>query len=136
MRQIEVSTDVFAAIWAARKEGEVNEDQVLRRILGVKAEPAKIQSGLQKRIGFSDPRFGIELEEGFEIFRIYLGREYRAQAFNGGWKLLNDGKTYPSLNQLSRAIGTKIENAWNNWYFTDETGQRQLVTYLRKKVAI
>lgn len=33
MRQIEVSTEVFALIWAARRSGEESEDQILIRIL-------------------------------------------------------------------------------------------------------
>ncbi|WDR03098.1 hypothetical protein PSQ19_02530 [Devosia algicola] len=32
-RTIPVSTEVFAAIWAARKTGEETEDAILRRIL-------------------------------------------------------------------------------------------------------
>jgi len=35
MRQIEVDTDVFAAIWKSRKRTESNENQILRRILGL-----------------------------------------------------------------------------------------------------
>jgi hypothetical protein len=35
IRRIEVSTDVFAAIWASRRPGESTEDEILTRILGV-----------------------------------------------------------------------------------------------------
>lgn len=42
MRNIQVSTDVFAAIWKKRQDGEQNEDAILARLLGVKmAEPAE-----------------------------------------------------------------------------------------------
>lgn len=34
MRSIEISTEVFALIWAARQEGEETEDQILKRVLG------------------------------------------------------------------------------------------------------
>jgi hypothetical protein len=133
-RQIIVSTDTYAAIWAERRPGEDNEDAVLRRVLhvpsiSVKVENSKIKSNV---IGFRDPRFGIELKEGFEIFRTYQGKEYRATAVGGMWRLENTGAEYPSLNQLSRAIGTSVENAWRNWYFTDSNGKRQLVQALRK----
>lgn len=133
MRPIQVSTDVYAAIWAARKTGEDSEEEILRRTFGV-ATPEAASASLPAtvRIGFSDLRFGIELPEGFQIFRTYRGVEYRAKAINGAWMLMSSGDLYPSLNQLSRAIGTKVENAWYNWYFIDTTGRRQLVTKLRK----
>ena len=35
MRNIRVSTDVFAEIWSQRREGENSEDAVLRRVLGI-----------------------------------------------------------------------------------------------------
>lgn len=34
MRTIDIETDVFAAIWAARKRGEDTENEILSRILG------------------------------------------------------------------------------------------------------
>jgi hypothetical protein len=34
-RDIQLSTDVYAAIWAARQPGEHTEDAILRRLLGV-----------------------------------------------------------------------------------------------------
>jgi hypothetical protein len=37
-RDIQISTDVFSAIWAARKPGENNEDAILRRLLAVSIE--------------------------------------------------------------------------------------------------
>ena len=134
-RQISVSTDTYAAIWGDRKPGEENEDAILRRKFGV-APPSPSESSAgqptQNKIGFRDPRFGIELSEGFEVFRIYLGTEYRAKANGGKWLLAQTGKSYPSLNQLSRAIGAKVENAWNNWYFIGPDGKRQLITALRR----
>jgi hypothetical protein len=39
---------------------------------------------------------------------------------------------HPSFNQLSRAIRTKVENAWNNWYYIEKSGKRQLINNLRK----
>ena|SRR5437879_3134600 len=132
MRPINVSTPVYAAIWAARKHGEETEDAILRRLLEVPLESGPRNGrAASDKIGFRDPRFGIELPEGFEIFRTYLGTEYRAIARDGGWLLTATGKLYPSLNQLSRAVGAKVENAWNNWYFAGNDGKRRLVTSLR-----
>jgi hypothetical protein len=134
MRSIPVSTDTYAAIWARRQPGEESEDDILARVFKVARvpaiKPANGRSTLNK-VGFRDPRFGIELAEGFEIFRTYLGTDYRATAKDGGWVLAHTGKSYPSLNQLSRAIGAKIENAWNNWYYAGADGKRQLITTLR-----
>jgi hypothetical protein len=134
-RQIAVSTDTYAAIWGDRKPGEESEDAILRRKFGVSLQPPpKVSNGYSPsgKIGFRDPRFGIELPEGFEVFRVYLGTEYRAKAINGQWMLQSTGKSYPSFNQLSRAIGAKVENAWNNWYYRGPDGKRYLITGLRK----
>ena len=38
---IQVSTDVYAALWAARKPGEDNEDAILRRVLAVPTEASQ-----------------------------------------------------------------------------------------------
>jgi hypothetical protein len=135
MRSITVSTDTYAAIWGARQPGEDSEDAILRRILKVPRDSStKAANGRSTpdKIGFRDSRFGFEVPEGFEIFRTYLGTDYRAMAKDGSWVLAHTGKSYPSLNQLSRAIGAKVENAWQNWYFTGADGKRQLITSLRK----
>jgi hypothetical protein len=132
MRTINVTTDVYAAIWAARQQGEDTESDILARLLSVPDAPAAQPPPSEKKIGWADPRFGIELPEGFEIFRIYKGTEYRAKAQGGQW-VLPDGRSYPSLNQLSRATSGNIENAWQNWYFLGSDGRRQLITGLRNR---
>lgn len=134
MRSINISTDVYAAIWAARKPREESEDAILKRLLKVNLQeieqrPTKIDFG-----GFNDPRFDLSLPEGFEIFRSYKNEEFRARATGGKWLLLNDGRLYPSLNQLSRASSGNIENAWRNWYFTGRDGKRYLIERLRNDV--
>ncbi len=133
-RPITLSTDVFAAIWAARLPGEESEEEILRRLLKVAAPtpPAVATTPTPTKVGFSDPRWGIELPEGFEIFRIYKSVEYRAKAIDGKWLLTNTGNSYPSLNQLSRAVSGNVENAWQNWYYLDNSGKRKLVMGLRK----
>src|SRR5947209_2304097 len=101
MRTINVSTDVYAAIWAARAPGEETEDAILQRILNVRLAKTN-GSSKHESVGFSDPRFDLTLADGFEIFRNYKHTDFRARATGGKWLLLNDGKLYPSLNQLSR----------------------------------
>ena len=130
MKNVVLETDTYAAVWADRRPGEETEDAIIRRKFGVK--PALVEKRTPAKIGFSDYRFGIELPEGFEIFRTYKGTEYRAKAINGKWLLLSTGETYPSLNQLSRAVSSNVENAWNNWYFKGASGGRRLITEMRK----
>ena len=139
MRSIDVSTDVYAAIWAARQPGEDTEDAILSRVFHIPAAAPSIQVGASSKvtsfkIGFKDARFGIELPEGFEIFRNHKGTEYRAKAYTGKWKLTSDGREFPSLNQLSRATSGNTENAWRNWYFMGKDGKRYLVEGLRSDI--
>jgi hypothetical protein len=79
---------------------------------------------------FRDARYNVELDEGFEFFRHYKGTDYFAKATGGSLLLTNTGQLYPSLNELSRAIGT-WENAWGGWFFLDEKGQRKPLDTLR-----
>jgi hypothetical protein len=129
MRQIQISTEVFAAIWKARREGEANENAILGRLL--KVTPTKSPKVRKDAVGFRDARYGVEFAEGFKIFRTYLGKEHSATAVAGSWMLQDTGDMYPSLNELSRAIGAKTENAWVNWFYVDENGDRAPVSVLR-----
>ena len=141
-RNIQVTTDVYAAIWKAQEEGEGIENDILARVLGVR--PAKAATigatGTGYRdatgTGYRDPRFGVEFPEGFEIFRTYLGKNYRAKATDGLWQLEQTGELYRDRNELSRAIGAKVENAWVNWYYVDPNGDRAVVSTLRDHAKI
>ncbi len=135
MRTIPVSTDVYAAIWQSRQPGEETEEDILRRILNVSQSEAAKHSE-EKKIAFADPKNGVQLDEGFEIFRIYKGKEYRAYATNGTLVRKDNGVAYNSLHQLSRSVSGNMENAWNNWYYIDQAGKRALIQTLRKNPAI
>lgn len=134
MRNIQVSTPVFAAIWGNRQDGEDSEDAILARVLRV--TPGKALRSGRGGTGFTDQRYGVRFVEGSEIFRTYLGKEYRAVANAGCWLLKETGDMYPSLNELSRAIGAKNENAWVNWFYVDENGDRAAVSVLRDHAKI
>ena len=134
MRAIDTSTDVYAAIWAARQPGEDTEDDILRRVLNVPLARPVPQQPVSLGIGFRDSRFDITLPEGFEIFRNYKGTEYRARASNGKWKLVGTSKEFASLNQLSRATSGNIENAWRNWNFMGKDGKRYKIEWLRDDI--
>jgi hypothetical protein len=129
MRTIQVSTDVFAAIWRDRQEGEHNEDQMLRRRYGL-PKPSCSNGADSSDSGVHDPRYGVRFVEGFEIFRTYKGKEYRARAESGAWKLLNTGVRYSTLRALSQAV-VGHENAWDGWRYTDPSGKRRPISDMR-----
>jgi len=142
MRTISISTTVFAKIWSLREDGEETEDAILQRVLGCATgkhaqQPDQTSdTALAPNGGFYDRRFNVHFQEGFEIFRNYLGTDYRARATGGHWVLLNDGSPHRSLNELSRAIGAKRENAWVNWFFLGPNGERRAVSDLRDQSRI
>ena len=116
MRSINVSTAVYAAIWAARREGEDDEDAILHRILGSRADiPAQSTAPAPGTQGFSEPKHKLDLPEGFEIFRKFKGTLHHAHASRGGWKLAGQDALFSSLSELSTAVGAAAENAWRGW---------------------
>lgn len=133
MRSIHVSTEVYAAIWAAREVGEEDEDAVLRRLL--RAPMPSTQSGQISApvgAGVFDGRSGVHFSEGFQIFRLYKGEEYRAVAKNGQWIREDDHTAYRSLNRLNSSIVAGQENVWNgNWKYRDSKGQVFSINALR-----
>ncbi len=133
-RTITVSTDVFAAIWATRQEGEDSEDDILRRILGIESSEKDTQTrqALQGSGGCHDRRNNVHFPQGFEIFRTYKHKEYRAIAQDGNWLRLDTGDLFPTLNQLNTSIAAGTENVWNgNWKFKDEGGTIHSIDKLR-----
>lgn len=132
MRSILVSTDVFACIWSLRRLGEDTEDAILARVLGcVSNNQITASTTSSPRAGLLDSRSGVFFPEGFEVFRTYLGVEYGARVTKGKWVLANDGRAFQSLNELSRAIGAKTENAWLSWLYLNDRGVRHSVSELR-----
>jgi|SRR5580704_10135792 hypothetical protein len=120
VRTFQVSDGTFAAVWSKWQEGDTNEDEILRRILGVAKTPSAIArvNGLGDTIGYRDQRYGVDFPKGFEIFRTFKGQDRRAKAQNGGWAS-DDNRFFRSLNQLSAHIGAPTENAWMGWSYRD-----------------
>jgi hypothetical protein len=135
VRSIAISTDVFARLWSLRKTGEDTEDAILRRILWAPSDVAPSSTAQTQSGGVFDARHNVLFPEGFEVFRSYLGRDYSARAMGGRW-VLGDGRWCASLNELSRAIGAKTENAWQNWFFSDQMGGRRPVSEMRDPTTI
>ena len=134
-RTITVSTDVFAAIWADRKEGEENENEILRRKFGCSTESAvkDVEPTLEISGGVHDTRNGVHFPRGFVAFRRYKRRDYEAVASDGSWLRKDTGESFPTLNQLNKSITAGPENVWNgNWKFRDESGTIQPLDFLRR----
>lgn len=134
MRTITVSTDVFARIWSLRGKGEETEDAILRRVLcdvGRERDSKNPTMSPGGGDGVFDARHGVRFPEGFEIERTYLGKRYSAIVRNGRWAIHGIGGEFARLNELSRAVGTKTENAWVNWFYFDHEGRRRPVSDLR-----
>jgi hypothetical protein len=134
-RTITISTDVFAAIWANRQDGEETEDAILRRVLAcTKASEAAAAPSLPKDEtgGVFDARNGVKFPEGFEILRNYKRKEYQAHARNGFWVRSDNGARYPTLNQLNSSIAAGAENVWNgNWKYRAPDGTLRSIGELR-----
>jgi hypothetical protein len=139
MRNIQVSLDVFQAIWSARKPGQDSEDAILRGVLNVpQANPNVPERDMMVTVGFHDPRYGVKLDPGFTIFRDYKGKHYRATAVQGFWLSAADGKMYGTLNELNKSLNIGgAENAWKAWHYDDlASGKRRPLSELRDQSTI
>ena len=58
MRQIEVSTDTFAALWSARQSDEFSEEDVIKRLLGIKPEVADLLKTSGRTLPDAQPNQG------------------------------------------------------------------------------
>lgn len=134
-RAITVSTDVFAAIWAERQNGEETEDAILRRMLRCpksEGDDPDSDSPSSGSGGVQDTRNGVHFSEGFKIFRKYKGCEYRAEAQNGAWVREDTRARFPTLNQLNSSIAKGSENVWNgNWKYRVHDGSIRSINELR-----
>ena len=135
MRQISISTDVFAAIWKKREGDENDEDAILRRLLGANRASDQPKPQCQvSHVGFYDSRNNVTFAPGFKIFRNYKGKRYEATARNGQLYREDNDSAYQSLNQLNSSIAAGAENVWNgNWRFVDEDGKEKSINVLRNK---
>jgi hypothetical protein len=135
IRTIEIPIPVYAAIWSARRDGENTEGEILARLLSCAGAVESASTDQPKAptnadaggSGFFDTRNGVHFPEGFEIFRDYKGREYRARANNGIWLRLDTGQRYRSLNQLNGSFAEGPENVWNgSWRYLDNGRVRSI----------
>ncbi len=140
MREILVSTAVFAGIWANRLDGEDSEDEILQRLLNSNST-API-SGVKSNIvekkalegdGVYDRRNGVHFPEGTQIFRIYKGKRYVATAQSGQWVRQDSQETFPSLNQLNVSISAGSENVWNGTWKFVKNNKEQSIDVFRKQ---
>ncbi len=133
-RSITVSTDVFAAIWAERQDGEETEDEILRRIFACLNANGEEESAFPSNGsgGVYDTRNNVHFSEGFEVFRVYKNLEYRAEALNGVWVRQDTGEQFSTLSSLNRSITGGRESVWNGaWRYITEDGSNQSIRILR-----
>ena len=143
MRTIVISTDVFAALWAKRQPNEDSENTILERLLGLpKGPPIDMQvlafndrfrarnAGADGQGGIFNHMFDVHFPAGFEIFRNYKGREYRAVVRDGRWVM--GGRNFPSLFALSMAIIDSRENPWMHWKYRNAKGRADFISALRR----
>jgi len=136
LKSVEVSTDVFAAIWGKRKDGENTEDAMLRRLLG--CDHMEERSGLsgESKEGVHDSLNDVHFPENFEIFRIHENSKYTATARGGFWVREDTGQQFPTLNRLNTSITSKRENVWGgNWRYHTSKGEIRPIDNLRNKRA-
>ena len=82
--------------------------------------------------GVHDARNDVHFPEGFEIFRNYKRREYKATARAGVWVREDTGKRYPTLNRLNESISSGSENVWNgSWKYRTPDGSFRSIDSLR-----
>ncbi len=132
-RTITLSTAVFAAIWANRREGEETEDAILRRLLecGDGGHAAGFDD--TREGGVYDARNGVHFPEGFELFRNYKRKEYKAIARGGMWVREDTAERFPTLNRLNESIASGNENVWNgNWKYRTANGSFRPIATLRE----
>ncbi len=140
MREIKVSTAVFASIWANRRDEEETEDEILQRLLLDRASSVNLSDSIiqeensdNKIDGVLDRRNNVHFLEGMRISRSYKGNEYTAVASSGLWVREDTQQKYPTLNQLNTSITEGPENVWNgNWRFVD-SGISRSINLLRKR---
>ena len=143
MRTILISTDVFAALWARRQPSEDTENAILERLLGLpKGPPIEAQAmafndrvrarnaGADGQGGIYNHMFDVHFPAGFEIFRTYKGRDYRAVVRDGRWVM--EGRNFPSLFALSMAIIDSRENPWMHWKYRNAKGRTEFISVLRQ----
>ena len=105
MRNISVSTEVFAAIWAHRKPGRRDRRRHPRthparacsafhssRMSAVEAEQHSGEMWIEE--------YDLRLPAGFQIFRTYKEKFYTATVENGRWHLHNDEQVLPVPEQI------------------------------------
>ncbi len=130
-RTVTLSTAVFAAIWANRRDGEETEDAILRRLLNCGSGAATSGVPGEREGGVYDTRNEVNFPEGFKIFRSYKRREYKAIAREGVWIREDTGQPFPALNQLNQSIVSGNENVWKSWKYHMPDGSERSIDSLR-----
>jgi len=131
----EIRPDVRALIWRHYRDGDADENDILRRLLtDIEQKNAASLQASESTIGavLIEGRAGVSFLEGFEISRVFKGKVIRAVATPTGWRETQSSRVFPSLNQLSLFITGRPENAWGAWSFVDDEGRSRKLNSLRQ----
>ena len=131
MRNIQISTDVFQAIWAARLPNEEEEDAILRRLLDITASNGDVEKADIDGKPWIDRQYGISFPHGFEMYRRRKGKELRAQVVDGKWQVNGQSVIATSINQVSKAVGAGGETGWVGWNYRVPSGEEKKISEMR-----
>ncbi|MDR3644145.1 MAG: hypothetical protein P4M02_03620 [Clostridia bacterium] len=143
MKTITISNSLYGALWSCAKEDDQSEEDILRRLLAAdKARPNAKFFGEMVQLpasvstqdggkGYYDRRFGVYFPPGFEVFRTYKGKDFRAYVSDGKWQLEGHMVPLDTLSALSAKIGAQTENAWMGWRYKAKDGSQPFISELR-----
>jgi len=108
----------------ARLADQMDSKAALEWALALASTPAKPPKALR----------GIEVAEGFEVFRTYKDRKYFARVIAGQkWQDADTGQTYPSLSKLTAAVIGRDDGIWTSWKYIETDGTEHKLRDLRKQ---
>jgi hypothetical protein len=87
MRSIDISTDVFSAIWKNRISGEESEDAILRRLLAVEPAQKSLQTGRSSKVLWRDDVRSALSQLGGEAYLADIYRKVRQIRLAAGRRL-------------------------------------------------
>ncbi|ANB71147.1 Protein of unknown function (DUF2924) [Burkholderia sp. Ch1-1] len=108
MATINVDFDVFKALTNLRMSEEQNENDVLRKLLGLPAVASQLSS--------DEPAWvwkGVSFPAGTKLRATFKGKEYMGEVHNGAFLL--DGVEYTSPSAAAQSVTQSPVNGWTFW---------------------
>lgn len=112
MASIEVDFDVYKALTVRRETETVTYNDVLRDILGLRAEPPEALSVPKKGLGCTFK--GVHFADGTQFRATYKGQTYAAEIAGSTW-MDSDGNFYTSPSDAAKGVTHTNVNGWTFW---------------------